>query len=127
MPKFNQRKNMDTKLILIVRNDLKMGKGKIAAQVGHAVLGIYKNNIKQKRTDILEKWFNTGEAKVVCKINSERDLYTIKYKAEQMNICTCVIQDAGRTQIAAGSSTVLAIGPDYSNRLNQITSHLKLL
>ena len=127
MPKFNQRKNMDTKLIYCVRTDLKMGKGKMAAQVGHATLGIYKKNLKEKRSDILEKWGNSGEAKIVVKVSSEREMFQLKRRAEEMKMCTHIVQDAGKTQIAAGSTTVLAIGPDFQNRLNQVTGHLKLM
>ena len=127
MPKFNQRKNMDLKMIFVVNNSLKMGKGKIAAQVGHAVLGVYKKNLKEKRHDMLNKWDITGEAKVVVKVNSERDMFTIKYNAEKMGMCTYVVQDAGKTQIAQGSNTVLAIGPDFQNRLNMVTGNLKLM
>jgi len=32
----------DVKMVLVVREDLKMGKGKIGAQCGHATLGVYK-------------------------------------------------------------------------------------
>ena len=127
MPKFNQRKNMNTKLIYCVRTDLKMGKGKIAAQVGHATLGIYKKNLKQKRNSVLDAWSNTGEAKIVTKVKNERDMYSLKMKAEQLGICTHIVYDAGHTQVESGSATVLVIGPDYENRLNMVTSHLKLM
>lgn len=118
---------MDMQMIFCVRNDLKMGKGKIAAQVGHAVLGLYKQNLKEKRVNLLEKWEETGQAKIVVKINSETEMYNLVMKAQQMNIPTHIVHDAGKTQIASGSTTVLAIGPDFKNRLNQVTGHLKLM
>lgn len=127
MPKFNQRKNMETKLIYIVRNDLKMGKGKIAAQVGHATLGIYKKNLKERRNNLLESWSNSGEAKIVCKVTNEKEMNKIKLQADKLGMCSHIVCDAGRTQIEAGTNTILVIGPDYENRLKQITGHLKLL
>lgn len=127
MPKLNQRKNMDMQMIFCVRNDLKMGKGKIAAQVGHAVLGLYKQNLNDKNSTMLEKWEATGQAKIVVKINSEKEMYNIFVKAQQMGISTHIVQDAGKTQIESGSNTVIAIGPDFKNRLNQVTGHLKLM
>ena len=127
MPKFNQRKNMNVKLIYCVRTDLKMGKGKIAAQVGHATLGIYKKNLREKRDDILEKWANSGEAKIVVKVKTEREMLQLQRKAEEMKMPTHMVCDAGHTQVAAGSNTVLVIGPEYENRLNMITGHLKLM
>ena len=127
MPKFNQRKNMNTKLIYCVRTDLKMGKGKICSQIGHATLGIYKKNLKEKRHNILESWSNTGEAKIVTKVKSEKDMYTLKIKAEQLGMCTHIVYDAGHTQVESGSATVLVIGPEYENKLKQVTGHLKLM
>lgn len=128
MPKFNQRKNMNLKLVYCVRNDLKMGKGKIAAQVGHATLGIYKKNLREKRNDVLEKWITTsGEAKIVLKINSEREMMKLKERADEMKMCTHIVTDAGHTQVDAGSNTVLCIGPDLETRLTMVTGHLKLL
>lgn len=47
--------------------------------------------------------------------------------AEEQGIFTFVVVDAGRTQIAAGSRTVLAIGPAPKTLVDQITGHLKLL
>ena len=41
------------KMVLVVRNDLKMGKGKIGAQWGHATLGAYKMSCKKKAGKIL--------------------------------------------------------------------------
>lgn len=128
MPKFNQRKNMNIKLVYCVRADLKMGKGKIGAQIGHATLGIYKKNLREKRGDMLEKWVTTsGEAKIVLKISSEREMIKLQERAKQMKMATHIVCDAGHTQVEAGSNTVLCIGPDLENRLNMVTGHLKLL
>jgi PTH2 family peptidyl-tRNA hydrolase len=38
-----------------------------------------------------------------------------------------LVHDAGRTQIAAGSATVLAIGPALVEDIDTLTGHLKLL
>ena len=127
MPRFNQRKNMNLKMIFCVRTDLKMSKGKMCAQVGHATLGIYEQNLLKKKQDMLEKWKNCGQAKIAVKIKSEREMFCLKHKAEEMGMLTHIVQDAGKTQVASGSNTVLVIGPEYENKLNQITGHLKLL
>lgn len=127
MPKFNQRKNMNTKLIYCVRNDLKMGKGKIASQCCHGTFEIYENNIKKKKSNMITLWKSTGQAKIILKINSEKEMYKLKKNAEDLKMCTHIVCDAGHTQVSQGSNTVLIIGPDYESRLNQITGHLKLL
>lgn len=60
-------------MALIVRNDLKMGKGKIGAQCGHASLGTYKT-AKKKDPAAVEAWERQGRKKVAFVINSEEQL-----------------------------------------------------
>ena len=69
----------DIKMVLVVREDLKMGKGKIGAQCGHATLGAYKTtHAKSKQSDywknVLEKWSWDGQKKICLKVMSEKDL-----------------------------------------------------
>lgn len=61
------------------------------------------------------------------KVDSERDIVGIKKMAASRKLNYCLIHDAGRTQIAAGSATVLAIGPALAADIDEITGHLKLL
>ena len=50
----------------------------------------------------------------------------IEEKAEHYRIPTESIRDAGHTQLAPGTTTVLAVGPGPSKRIDEITGHLKL-
>ncbi len=52
---------------------------------------------------------------------------TLAAKAESLGIPNYIVVDAGRTQIAAGSETVLALGPGNVSEINQVTGNLKLL
>lgn len=97
------------KMALVVRTDLKMTSGKIAAQCGHATLGAYRRALK-KKPRIVEKW-HAGEAKVALKINSEEEMLELQKKAQEAGLVWYTVTDAGRTQIASGTKTVLAIGP----------------
>jgi len=121
---------MNHKMIICVRQDLGMGTGKIAAQVGHAVLGAYKNIIEgqnMKHRQDLYNWEECGQAKIVVKVKSKEELLKVEEDARNAGLNTCLIQDAGRTQIEPGSFTVVAIGPATSAELDKITGHLKLL
>lgn len=60
---------------------------------------------------LLKHWEYTGQAKIALQISSEEDLLLLEATAQSLNLCARSIQDAGRTQIAAGSRTVLGIGP----------------
>ena len=114
------------KLVLCVNNELKMTKGKIAAQCGHATLGAYKLASKHC-TSALRNWEYMGQAKIAVKVEREEEIYDLMTRAKDAGLVTYLVEDAGRTQIAAGSKTVLAIGPAPVSVLDGITSHLKLL
>lgn len=113
------------KLVLVVRTDLKMGKGKIAAQCGHAAVTAYKNAIKHPK--ILKGWERAGQAKITVQVDSETKLMEIAKNAKRMGLAANIVQDAGHTQIAAGSTTVCAVGPGPASAIDEITGHLKLL
>ena len=101
-------------------------KGKIAAQSSHASVMAYCN-AKNKRPLILKQWELTGQMKVVLKCENEVELFELKRKAEQNNLLTSLVCDAGHTQVAPSTYTVLAIGPAEKTELDKITGHLKLL
>ncbi|XP_072022280.1 peptidyl-tRNA hydrolase 2, mitochondrial-like [Amphiura filiformis] len=113
------------KLILVVRNDLKMGKGKVAAQCSHASVSCYKQ-IAKKNPDMLKQWEFYGQPKVVTKVQDEESLLQLAQKARELGLVTSIIQDAGRTQIAPGSKTVLGVGPGPAALVDRVTGELKL-
>ena len=76
---------------------------------------------------ILERWRDQGQAKIVVQCGSERELLTLKGRARSMGVCAEIIEDAGRTQIAAGSRTVLGVGPANKAFVDEVTGALKLL
>jgi len=116
----------DYKMVLVVRNDLKMGKGKIGAQCGHAAVGAYQKAM-DKNPAIVQRWENSGCAKICLKVENERELMNFRKGASVRALNYYLVHDAGRTQIAAGSATVLAIGPALVNEIDALTSSLKLL
>ena len=101
---------------MVVRTDIKMGKGKIAAQCCHAAIGAYKQADKAK----IRKWENEAYAKVVLKAPSLQDLYNLRE-------LYYLVTDAGRTQLPKSTVTVLGLGPDEDDVLDKITGDLKLL
>ena len=111
------------KQVMVVRNDLKMGKGKIAAQCCHGSLGAYKKTNPEK----IRKWENEAYAKVVCKVNSLEELLELKKQAIINKVSYYLVVDAGRTQVPTSTTTVLAVGPDDDEILDKITGDLKLL
>ena len=113
------------KMVFLVRTDLRMGKGKIAAQVAHAAVELYKK-AQHKCPEKLRKWESEGAKKVVLKVGSETELleYFRKYAND---FCSTIIRDAGYTQVPANSITVAGFGPDEDEKLDRAFGHLKLL
>lgn len=60
-------------------------------------------------------------------VSNEAEMAELEAKAMSLGMPTYIVHDAGRTQIAAGSQTVLAIGPAPKSELDTITGQLKLL
>ena len=121
-----ERPNGPCKMVCIVNQGLKMGKGKIAAQVGHgAVMATMK--VGAEKPMYLEQWLATGQKKVCLKGRDADHLLALEKQAKAVGISTTIISDAGHTQIPSGSLTVLALGPDTDLELEQITGELKLL
>ena len=122
------RRDDDFKMVLIIRTDLNMTKGKVAAQCCHATLANYENALEgnSKQVEWLSIWKENGQAKITLKTDSEEDLVHLRRRALEIGLIANYIRDAGRTQIAAGSMTVLAIGPAPVHLIDSITGHLKL-
>ncbi|KAG7450265.1 PTH2-domain-containing protein [Guyanagaster necrorhizus] len=98
-------------MVLVVREDLGMTSGKIAAQCSHAVLACYKSMLSSN-VPLLRRWERAGRPKLTRWCSDEEILLELQALAQSLNLCTRSIQDAGRTQIEAGSRTVLGIvGP----------------
>ncbi|KAI6654260.1 Peptidyl-tRNA hydrolase 2, mitochondrial [Oopsacas minuta] len=116
----------DYKMVLVVRNDLHMGKGKAAAQCAHGATSTYHSLIEEHQYQLIERWMDCGQKKVVVKVESLEEMQNIKEKAMSFGLHTESIRDAGHTQLAPGTTTVLAIGPDHSKQIDEITGHLKL-
>lgn len=95
-------------------------------QCSHAAVAAYKK-ANESQPQALKHWEMVGQPKVVVKVDSEEDLLSIANVAKEKGLLTSIIRDAGRTQIAPGSKTVLAVGPGLAEAVDEVTSHLKLM
>jgi len=112
------------KLVLVVRTDLDMGRGKIAAQAAHAAVTAA---LASAESDDFVAWLADGQPKVVLRADSEQDLADIAQRARAAGLPVELVRDAGRTQLAPCTATCCAIGPAASARIDAVTSGLRLL
>jgi len=111
------------KQVILVRLDLKLPIGKAAAQAAHAsVEAILKSNSK-----MVKAWREEGMAKIVLKVKDEKELIKYFQLGKEAGIVCSLITDAGRTVIAPGTKTCVALGPDEEEKIDKITGKLSLL
>ncbi|GER32142.1 peptidyl-tRNA hydrolase [Striga asiatica] len=116
----------NSKKVFVVRQDLKMGAGKIASQCAHAATGMY-SELMQSNRYVLRQWELCGQAKIVVTCKNQQEMNKLKDAAESIGLPTFTVADAGRTQVSAGSKTVLAIGPGNKSAVDSVTGKQRLL
>jgi len=114
---------------IVLRRDLRMGRGKAAAQAAHAsceaVFYILGSTRREWRV-WLEEWRRTGQEKVVLRVDSEQELLEVYRRALGLGLPASIIADAGRTQLPPGTRTAVAVGPAPESLVDKVTGHLKL-
>ncbi len=134
-----------SKQMIVMRRDLKMRKGKIAAQASHACIEAVLRALKKedllndievenshiiinshKKTSLTE-WFDKGVAKICVYVDSEEELLDIHQKALSQGIISALIQDAGFTEFHGEPTyTCLALEPLEKGLADSLTGHLPL-
>jgi PTH2 family peptidyl-tRNA hydrolase len=114
------------KQVIAVRADLKMGKGKLAAQVGHAAVSAAEE-ARKKHPEWWQAWLKEGQCKVAVKVKDLDELLELQREAIQMKLPHSLITDRGLTQLPPSTVTCLGIGPAPSIQVDKITGKLPLL
>ncbi|KAK3798842.1 hypothetical protein RRG08_007199 [Elysia crispata] len=115
------------KMVFVVNAELNMGVGKVAAQVAHAALSLFRNMIDtDAKAQMLMVWGHMGETKIVLRGENTTQLEALAHQASSLGLDKYLVQDAGHTQVAAGSKTVLGIFGKVVE-VDRVTGSLKLL
>ncbi|EAT40095.1 AAEL008145-PA [Aedes aegypti] len=115
-----------TKMVLVVRSDLGLRKGKIASQCAHAAVLCYNRSASVNQAK-LNLWLSEGQPKIVVKVESLEEMEEIARRARSKHVVAEIVRDAGRTQVNCGTETVLGLGPDSCDVIDSLAGHLKLL
>jgi len=111
------------KQAIVVRKDLKWGKGKLVIHALHAAIG----SMRKVDESLIRKWEAEGAKKVLLKVASEKEIKELQKKSNQEKIPNFLVADAGLTQLKKGTVTALALGPDQEKKIDRVTGKLKLL
>lgn len=105
-----------------------MGIGKTAAQVAHAALGLNQLLMQNESryAGSLICWAETGETKIVLKGESTAHLMQLEKSAMDSGLPVYLVQDAGKTQVPSGSTTVLSVFGRV-DIVDSVTGSLRLL
>jgi len=125
-----EKKSSETKMVIVMRKDLHMTKGKYVAQGSHASLGNVlriQESGTDKQKDVLEKWLNESFVKVCVYVNSLEELHSIYQQAKNNGEAVQLITDNGLTMFdGVKTDTCLSI-LGYRKDVDAITGHLRLL
>jgi PTH2 family peptidyl-tRNA hydrolase len=116
----------DYKLVIVVRTDIKMSKGKVAAQAGHAAVSAAEY-ARKNRPEWWSPWISEGQCKIAVKAKSETEINELERKARNEGLPVALIVDRGLTEIPPNTTTCLGIGPAPANKVDAITGKLSLL
>ncbi|KAJ9461123.1 Peptidyl-tRNA hydrolase [Diplonema papillatum] len=123
---FEARSEDTFKMMLVLRRDLGMSVGKMVAQGAHAAVGSTGAAARSHR-EWHDRWLGSGAAKIAVGVESEDELLGLQAQAVSLDLPSCVVRDAGRTEVESGTVTALAIGPCPHRVVDPITRELKLL
>ncbi|MEE9150347.1 MAG: peptidyl-tRNA hydrolase Pth2 [Thermoplasmata archaeon] len=116
---------MKYKMIIVMREDIKLSCGKTAAQASHAAV-CCAFEAKKAHAKWFKKWRSEGGKKVVVKVDDLNDLLSLEKKAKSQKLSTCLIIDAGLTEVPPNTITCLGIGPAPNELIDPITAKLPL-
>lgn len=125
----------NTKQTIVIRKDLKIRRGKEIAQGSHASTSFLVKRIienpDKKASELLteeeREWILGNHAKICLQVDSEHELMELYHKAKVAGLTVHLITDLGLTEFnGTPTVTALALGPHQSEKIDFLTSHLKL-
>lgn len=105
----------EKRIYIGVRTDLGMSAGKLVAQAGHAVVGLYDTSLRYGSVEefggVLEYVRGAGQVKIAVRVDSLEELMRVEKECKEQGVRSYVVHDAGRSEVDPGTETVIAFGP----------------
>jgi PTH2 family peptidyl-tRNA hydrolase len=114
------------KQVIVFRSDLRLSKGKTAAQAGHAAVSAAEQARKHNKK-WFEDWLEEGQCKIAVKVKNEKAIAELETQAKKSGLPCALIVDRGLTEVPPGTVTCVGIGPAPTERIDKITGALRLL
>jgi PTH2 family peptidyl-tRNA hydrolase len=114
------------KQVIVFRSDLKLSRGKLAAQAGHAAVSAAEK-ARKRHLEWWKAWIDEGQCKIAVKVKSEKELVALEKQADELGLPSALIVDRGLTEVPPGTVTCLGIGPAPAEEVDKITGMLPLL
>lgn len=113
------------KQVIVMRTDLNMRKGKMAAQAGHACIGAYENC---NNNSVIGTWNEYGTTKICVGVDSEDELLDALAQAQKAKLPFYLVRDSGKTEFGGVATiTCIAIGPWWADEIDKITGKMRLI
>jgi len=128
---------MSVKQLIVVRTKYNTDKGtmsprrgKIIAQASHAsmlwLVDRWQRGIDKILSKAEREWLNGSMTKICTQVDSEEELLEIYNRAKEKGLVVHIVTDLGKTEFDGPTRTCCAVGPDYEDRIDEITKDLRL-
>lgn len=121
----------DPKMVIVMRDDLNMRKGKMIAQGSHACLSLALKAAGNRGSAywmMFNRWESRLGKKICVRVKSEEHLFNIYSKALLAGLPVHLQVDVGLTEFrGVPTATCCAIGPALPEDIDPITGCLSLL
>jgi PTH2 family peptidyl-tRNA hydrolase len=115
--------NPEYKQVIVLRTDLKMGKGKLVTQGAHAAVEAALI-ARQRFPQIFENWHHNKYKKIALQVNSQDELLHLYREIEDCGLpCALILDDFEELDVP----TAIGIGPYIASEIDILTKNLKLL
>ena len=113
-------------MVLVIRSELRLTPGKIAAQVAHGAVALARN-VERDSPGRFAEWWRTGQRKIVLEAAELGEMERLERAARARRIPVAWVEDAGFTEVPPGTRTCLGLGPASAHEIDPITGDLPLL